>query len=204
MIAGIDEAGRGPVLGPMVVAGVAVASDEALVRINVRDSKCLSPSRREQLAKKIGAIAKSEIIVVPAETIDSRCESLNDVEARLFAQLIERLKPTVVYADAVGPEESFSRKILSHLSYTPSVIAEHNADSRYPVVSAASILAKVRRDEGIRQIEGEIGEPIGSGYPADPITKKFLAGYVAKHNALPPHTRKSWATAKRLLQQKIL
>ncbi|HKZ98956.1 MAG TPA: ribonuclease HII [Thermoplasmata archaeon] len=204
MICGIDEAGRGPVLGPLVVAGVAVESDVALRALNVRDSKKLSPERREALAPEVEKASKSHVIVIPAKDIDvMRAEmSLNDFEARLFASVIEVLRPDTAYVDAVDVDEiEFKRAILRELSFDVEVVSQHNADELFPVVSAASILAKVRRDAEVRAIESAFGEAIGSGYPSDPVTIAFLEKWIKEKGSLPPHTRASWDTARRLLSE---
>jgi len=199
VILGVDEAGRGPVLGPLVVAGVAVESDVALRHMNVRDSKKLSPEKREALAP-----ATWDLLVVPADEIDMmRAEmSLNDFEAKLFAQLIERLHPDTAYVDAADVDEiEFKRCVQRELRFAVEVVSQHNADELFPVVSAASILAKVRRDREMRVIEEEIGDTIGSGYSSDPDTIAFLEKWIKKKGTLPPHTRTSWDTARRLLAE---
>ena len=218
MICGIDEAGRGPVLGPMVVAGVKVEDDILLRKIGVKDSKKLTPKRREKLAEEIKKIADYEIQIIPAEEIDVLREemTLNVLEAKLFATIIEKLtlcsntrssttdsiaKDFVVYVDAADVnEENFKKYILNELGVEMNIVSEHNADERYPVVSAASILAKTTRDEEIKKIEEEIGKQIGSGYPSDPVTINFLKEWMKEHGELPPYTRRSWKTAKRIVQ----
>jgi ribonuclease HII len=204
LICGVDEAGRGPVIGPLVVAGVAVESDVRLRALNVRDSKKLSPDRREALAPEIEKVGTSHVIVIPASDIDvMRAEmSLNDFEARLFASVIDALRPATAYVDAVDVDEiEFKRAILREVSFDVEVVSQHNADELFPVVSAASILAKVRRDAEVRRIEEELGEPIGSGYPSDPSTIAFLEKWIREKGSLPPYTRASWDTARRLLAE---
>ena len=218
MICGIDEAGRGPVLGPMVIAGVKVEDDLLLREIGVKDSKKLTPKRREKLAEEIKKIAEYEIQIVPAEEIDVLREemTLNVLEAKLFATIIEKLtlcsntrsstpnsiaKDFIVYVDAADVnEENFKRCILNELGREMNIVSEHNADERYPVVSAASILAKTTRDEEIKKIEKEIGKQIGSGYPSDSVTINFLKEWVERYGELPPYTRRSWKTARRIVQ----
>ncbi len=204
MICGIDEAGRGPVLGPLVVAGVAVESDVPLRQLNVRDSKKLSPDRRELLAPQILQVSKSEVLVIPAAEIDvMRAEmTLNEFEARLFARIIEVLRPDTAYLDAVDVDEiEFKRSVQKHLTIDVEIVSQHEADDLFPVVSAASILAKVRRDAEMRKIEAEFGQPTGSGYPSDPDTIAFLEKWIREKASLPPHTRTSWDTARRLLAE---
>jgi len=202
LICGVDEAGRGPVLGPLVVAGVAVDSDVPLRQLNVRDSKKLSPDRRGALAPFIENVAKHEVLVIPAAEIDvMRAEmSLNDFEAKLFAKVIERLRPATAYVDAADVDEiEFKRAIQRELPFEVEIVSQHNADDLFPVVSAASILAKVRRDSEMRALAAAFREDIGSGYPSDPATITFLEKWIREKGSLPPHTRASWDTSKRLL-----
>lgn len=202
MICGIDEAGRGPVLGPLVICAVAVESDEKLRALGVKDSKQLTPKKREELAHEIRKIAKVELIVLDAEYIDSLREmgNLNGIEAWKFAELINLLDPDEAYVDAAdASEKNFEKMVRAELRCDAKIVSEHKADQNYPVVSAASIVAKVTRDECIRNIEIELGEPIGSGYTSDPVTVSFVQNYIKKHGRCPPHTRESWETAKNLM-----
>jgi ribonuclease HII len=210
MICGADEAGRGPCFGPLVVAGILVDNDSELVRIGVADSKQLTPRRREQLAPMIQKIAsKYEIIIMPADDIDDlrKTMTLNELEVFVYSKIIEKLHPDVCYVDAVDvKEERFGRDILSHLSYKPRIISEHKADAKYPIVGAASILAKVTRDQQVKQIakelEPKLNLPLGSGYPSDPVTKKFLKAWVTQFGELPPYVRRSWETCQQLIKEK--
>jgi len=204
LIVGVDEAGRGPVIGPLVVAGVAVESDVELRHMNVRDSKKLSPERREALAPEIEKVSTYEVVVIPAERIDiMRSEmSLNDFEAKLFAEVIDKLRPETAYVDAADVDEiEFKRCVRKELAFDVEIVSQHNADELFPVVSAASILAKVCRDREMRTIEDEIGLHIGSGYASDADTIAFLETWIRTHGSLPPHTRASWDTARRLLAE---
>ncbi len=204
MICGIDEAGRGPVLGPLVVAGIMVESDVPLRQLNVRDSKKLTPERRELLAPEIRKVARCEVTVVPAKDIDvMRAEmSLNDFEARLFASIVEKLHPDTAYLDAVDVDEiEFKRSVQKEVPFEVEIVSQHEADDLFPVVSAASIIAKVRRDAEMRAIEAEIGEPMGSGYPSDPVTIAFLENWIREKGSPPPHTRLTWDTTRRLLAE---
>lgn len=204
MICGVDEAGRGPVLGPLVVAGVMVDSDVPLRQLNVRDSKKLSPERRELLAPEIQKVARCEVTVVPAKDIDvMRAEmSLNDFESKLFAAIVQKLHPETAYVDAVDVDEiEFKRSIQKELPFEVEIVSQHEADDLFPVVSAASIIAKVRRDSEMRAIEQEIGQPTGSGYPSDPVTIAFLEKWIREKGSPPPHTRLTWDTTRRLLAE---
>jgi ribonuclease HII len=209
MICGVDESGRGPVIGPLVVAGVLVENDTELIRIGACDSKQLTPKKREQLApiiKKI--VVKYELIVLPAADIDDlrKTMTLNELEVFVFSKIIEKLRPDVCYVDAADvKEERFGKDILSNLSYRPQMISKHKADVTYPVVGAASILAKVSRDEHVRKIAQELEPalkiPLGSGYPADPLTKQFLKTWMKRFGSLPPHVRQSWETCQQLVRE---
>jgi len=209
MICGADEAGRGPCFGPLVVAGILVESDAELVRIGVNDSKQLTPKKREQLAPQITRLStKYELIILPAADIDDlrKTMTINQLEVFVFSKIIEKLKPDICYVDAADVnEERFGRDILSHLSFKPQIISRHKADEIYPIVGAASILAKVTRDEHVRRIaqelEPKLNLPLGSGYPADPVTKKFLETWVSRFGSLPPHVRRSWETCQKLISE---
>ena len=203
LICGIDEAGRGPVLGPLVVAGVCLESDAPLRQLNVRDSKKLTAERREQLAPEIEKLSSHEVIIVPAEDIDAlRSQmTLNDLEARLFASIIRKLRPAdIVYVDSADTDElEFKKAIKRDLDFEVEIVSKHQADDLFPVVSAASILAKVRRDAEMRLLQKEFGVEVGSGYPADPITVAFMEQWIREKGVLPPHTRTTWDTARRLM-----
>jgi ribonuclease HII len=200
MICGADEAGRGPVLGPLVVAAVMVEDDLSLRQLRVKDSKLLTSVRREELYDGIMAVARVEVSVASPEEIDARGEgSLNELEVQHFAAVIDRLAPHKVFVDAADVvAERFGQNILSLLRCQPDMVSCHRADSLYPVVSAASIVAKVVRDRAVRSIGEELGENIGSGYPTDPATMAFLERWTRTNGDLPPYTRRSWATAKKI------
>ncbi|MFW6040366.1 MAG: ribonuclease HII [Thermoplasmatota archaeon] len=206
MICGVDEAGRGPVIGPMVVAGVLVEKDDFLKKIDVRDSKMLSPGKRKTLSKKIKENTTYTIRVILAEEIDNLRDemSLNEIEAGIFASIIDELcdEVTTVYVDAASTdEEDFARMINERLDKDLDIISRHAADESFPVVSAASILAKVKRDEEIERISEDLDQEIGSGYPSDIRTRDFLKRWVKEHGSLPPYTRRSWYTAKNVLEK---
>lgn len=202
MICGVDEAGRGPVLGPMVVAAVAIEDDAPLRRMEVRDSKKLTPARREELATKIKESCIVEFQVISHSDIDARGPktSLNELEAAVFATLIDRIKADQVFVDACDVNERhFSQMVSGRLNYRPRMVCEHKADDNYPVVAAASIIAKTNRDRIVSEIQVEIGQEIGSGYSSDPMTIAFLQKWIKEKGDLPPYTRRSWATAKEAL-----
>lgn len=212
MICGIDESGRGPVFGPLVIAGVTFQDDIKLIELKVRDSKKCTPKRRESLAKQIKENALAyETLVIPASDIDDmrKVMTLNEIEVNAFIKVIKKLKPEVCYVDSADVNEKrFATDILSGLTFKPFIISKHKADDIYPVVSAASILAKTKRDEEIRKIalelEKKLNLPLGSGYPADPITQKFFRSWFEKYGKLPPYTRHSWNTSKKILKDKSI
>jgi len=211
MICGCDEAGRGPVIGPLVIAGVCFKDYLKLVELKVRDSKKITPKRRRALARIIKEIAVNyEILVISAKDIDDmrKVMTLNEIEVNGFTKVIKKLKPKLCYLDSADVnEDRFGRDILAGLSFKPDIISRHKADDIYPVVGGASILAKTIRDEKIREIELELREklnlPLGSGYPADPVTKRFLSTWLERFGKLPPYTRHSWKTAQKLIKEKI-
>ena len=182
MICGIDEAGRGSVIGPLVIAGVNFENDSKLIKYNIRDSKKISPKRREKLNAIINEISTNyELVIISASDIDNLREvmTLNEIEENVFSKIIEKLKPDTSYIDAADVNEKrFGDNILSKISVKTKIISKHKADEIYPIVGAASILAKFRRDSEIKKISKELEKklnlPLGSGYPSDPKTIKFL------------------------------
>jgi len=201
VICGVDEAGRGPVMGPMVVAAVMVESDRALRKLKVKDSKLLTRGKREELDSKIREIATVEVNVITAAEIDEFMskDTLNVLEVKLFADLIERLHPDQAFVDAADVvEERFGRNILERITCRPEMTCCHRADVKYPVVSAASIVAKVQRDRAMSEIQEALGRPVGSGYSHDEVTIGFIRDWLKERGELPPHVRGSWKTAKDL------
>ena len=212
-ILGLDEAGRGPVIGPMVIAGVLVRRKNIvyLNSLGVRDSKLLSPNAREKLADSIRQIAdKIMIIEISPEEIDQRFalrKTLNTLEAEYMAKLIAYLKPDRVYVDAADVKaERFTKTIKSFLPDLMKKIritSEHKADKTYPIVSAASIIAKVRRDKIVAELKKIYGD-FGTGYPSDKRTIRFLENYVKKYRKLPGCVRKTWLTARKIYEMYVL
>ncbi|MCW3980614.1 MAG: ribonuclease HII [Candidatus Bathyarchaeota archaeon] len=204
-IMGVDEAGRGCVLGPLVIAGVLMnpGSMSRLLELGVKDSKLLSPRRRESLVKEIQKVAISihTIELSPAE-IDvavnnrKRLYKLNRLEARAMAEAIQALKPDIAIVDASDVlADRFKHHIMECLQFPIHVISEHRADRNYPVVSAASIIAKVERDHIIERLRTQHGD-FGSGYMADPKTVDFLSTLAREGDEYPDFVRRSWKPAK--------
>ncbi len=202
---GIDEAGKGPVIGSLFVAGV--LNFEGLEEIGVKDSKRLSPKKREYLAKLIEEATEVHLVVMTASEIDEgrKTHTLNEIMVDLFSAVIMHFQPDKAFVDAadVNPDR-FAANLKSCFNKEEAereieIISESKADERYPVVSAASIVAKVHRDRSIRQLEAEIGVEIGSGYPADPKTIQFLKRLLKEKEDIPPYVRRSWKTVERNL-----
>jgi len=207
LVGGIDEAGRGALVGPLLIAGVAVEDEKIalLEELGARDSKKLSRKRRERVYAEMLPLLKREVVVeIPPSLVDRYVfgvepGKLNRLEALKSAELLDALGADVVYVDSVDPNpERYRELILRHVRRKVRVLSEHRADEKYAVVSAASIVAKVRRDARIRELSKEFGE-IGSGYPADARTLRFVKSWLLRFHVLPPPVRKSWSTAKGLL-----
>jgi ribonuclease HII len=205
VICGVDEAGKGSVLGPMVVAAVGVLSEDVFSGLPVRDSKLIRPRERERLSDLICSRCRVATVIIPAEKIDAhRLEaSMNRCVARAHANVIRQIRPKIAYVDAcdVDPERH-AQVVVGYLGDSACrIISEHRADRTYPVVSAASIVAKVIRDSEIRSLARTYGE-IGSGYPSDPVTIAFLSSYIGRHHNPPACARKSWKTVGAMLEKK--
>jgi ribonuclease HII len=201
---GADEAGKGPVIGSMFVVGVVVDEERLfdLAALGVKDSKLLAPARREQLAARIEKIARDRYVLeVRPEVIDElrQLMTMNEIMVKSFSKVLEKLSADRAILDAADVDpERFARRVKEGSRTGMEVVAEHRADKNHTVVAAASILAKVNRDRSVREIEAAVGKVIGSGYPSDPATIRFLEGWTKEHGDLPPFARKSWKTAERI------
>lgn len=204
---GADEAGRGCMLGPLVVAGVSASREgiEMLKGLGVRDSKMLSAKQREAIYPEIFKVAERvRWASIPPGEIDDvvlrgkKLRKLNYLEAVYFAKVIDSLgaKRVTVDASDVFPWR-FGRDISTNLEKRCRVVAYHKADRDYPVVSAASIVAKVERDRAVEELRKEHGD-FGSGYPSDPATRSFFSQLLKRGEGLPSYVRKSWKTWERL------
>lgn len=213
LVAGIDDAGRGSVIGPLVIAGVMSKKEDLakLVVLGVKDSKVLSPRRRESLAVEIKRLAlRYSVIKLTPKDIDKvvqtgkKLHRLNRLEAQTMAKIIEMLKPDIAYVDASDVlEERFKQHILECLSFSVEIVSEHKADRNYPIVSAASIIAKVERDKEIAELKEKHGD-LGCGYPADQKTISFLRQYIKEFGEYPDFVRKSWKPAKKIKRENDL
>jgi len=213
---GTDEAGKGPVLGSMFAA--AVVADPEQLPTDVADSKTLTAPRREGLAASIREQAVATAVVeVPVTRIDDPDTDMNGLTVAAHADALTdvtagpvdeggegdgRNNGLTVYLDAADTNAvRFERRVENRLDSPPELRAEHRADESYPVVSAASILAKVSRDAHVADLAAEYGD-VGSGYPGDPTTREFLRRFVGEHGRLPNCARVSWQTSQDVLAER--
>lgn len=202
-VLGIDEAGRGSVLGPLVVGGFCCSADQltALRATGVRDSKRLTARRREEVYSLLPSVGEGRSIALAPRTIDRYVAhgGLNELELEAFAMLVQRFRPDIAYVDACDPdEERFGRRLSALAGDRVRVVSRHHADRDFPVVGAASVVAKVRRDAAIENLRRSVGTPVGSGYPADPETRRCVEQYVAGGGHVPGWMRRSWETVQRV------
>jgi len=219
-VLGVDEAGRGPVLGPMVygISFCPVEKNRDLKELGVDDSKALTEEQRGKLLDKI--VDNSDYIGWAIHVLSPRYISTSmykrgkynlnsmshDCAIGLIKAAIEKgVKVSEVYVDTVGPPEKYEAK-LSGVFPDLKITVAKKADSLYACVSAASICAKVARDRALANwkfAEGERAEgPTGSGYPGDPLTKKFLQTNSHHVFGFPEIVRFSWKTAEKIMTEK--
>jgi ribonuclease HII len=204
---GVDEAGKGPALGSMFAAAVAVPG-ESVLPDDVGDSKGIAPARREAMAAELRADDRVGVGVaeVPPARIDDPATDMNSLTVAAHVEAIADLAGHEV-GPAVGDgthgvvdagdvdADRFGRRVADGLEFDPAIEAAHGADEDSPVVGAASVIAKAERDAHVEGIAAEYGE-VGSGYPSDERTREFLRRYVAEHGELPPFARASWSTCE--------
>lgn len=199
MVLGIDEAGRGSVLGPLVIGGVMMKRKKLrfLDRIGVKDSKRLSAKKRMTISRKIKKISEFTTTIITAHDIDSmRNEgtNLNKIETNAMTEIIQQFNPDMCCIDCIDVNEQRFHNKIQHINHKMKVITEHKADDTYNIVSAASIIAKVERDKQMAIIRNEYGD-VGSGYPSDKYTIKYLKSLNGNY---PPVVRQTWNTVKNL------
>jgi len=209
-VAGVDDSGRGSIIGPLVIAGVLLDEKDLqrLSDLGVKDSKVLSPQKREILCGEIKKLAlKYHVMKLSPAEIDKVVKSgrklhkLNRLEAQTMAKVIETLQPDVAYVDASDVlAERYKHHIMEHLFFNVKVISEHKADAKYPIVSAASIIAKVERDKAISKLTAKYGN-MGCGYASDPETLEFLENWIRKFGSYPDFVRLSWKTVERIKRE---
>jgi len=206
LILGIDDSGRGPVIGPMVLAGCLIDPkiETELRKLGVRDSKQLTPKRREFLEQiiKERATAFSVEVIFP-EDIDNKGKSginLNTVEAEMASKIINKINKGYGKIKVVIDCPSVNRTAWRDTVRTDidnltnlEILCEHKADRNHISVSAASIIAKQERERQMSLLKKKYGDSIGSGYASDPNTTKFLSekGQKYKDSGI---FRKSWKT----------
>jgi ribonuclease HII len=198
---GIDEAGRGPVLGPMVMA-IVCSSNEAMASLGAKDSKTLTPRSREKIFELISR--DSEFFsyeIIGSETLNQMMNSmtLNKIEEEFALRLIDTHTCNQIFVDAFDVNEERLSHILSEKS-KKNVTCKHRGDSIFPVVSAASIVAKVIRDREIEKLRKTYGN-FGSGYPSDPSTIIFLKNAILKGVDISKIVRTHWVTYKNIIKQ---
>lgn len=212
-ILGVDEAGKGPVIGPMIVVGVIFKYSEfedirklpkKLKNKDIIDSKKLKESERKDLSREIKAKSESyQIINLEPPHIDRLREknTMNEIVVDCFSTVIEKMEFDKAILDAADVNEKRFATNIEEKTETDGVfISKHKADEEFPAVSAASIIAKDRRDEEIDELEKRVEEKIGNGYP-NSKTKDFLRRWMSEYNELPLFCRKSWKTAKKIKKE---
>lgn len=207
-VAGVDEAGRGCAIGPLVVAGAVFSEEDVqgLVEMGVKDSKRLTARKREELSVKIKELAlEFRFVELSPETIDTvvtrsvPLRRLNYLETMVMARIIRELRPDSAYVDTCDVDHvRCGEQIQSVLPFQVDITCVPRADSIYPVTAAASILAKVRRDTLVAELRDRYGD-FGSGYCSDRRTVDFIDGWFADNQESPPFMRASWAPVRRHL-----
>ena len=208
-VCGIDEAGRGPIIGSLFLAGAVIeeGQEDVLKQMGVKDSKLLTPKKRDQLFEQVKSVIKSyKIIRVGPDEIDDAVNgvggiNLNWLEANKAVEVLNELNAHKCIIDCPSPNiPAYTTFIEKKLTVKTKVLCAHHADTDYVVVGAASILAKVSRDAEIAALRKKIGVDFGSGYITDPKTKAFVESYWDKY---PEIFRHSWKTFKNAAQQSL-
>lgn len=203
-ILGIDEAGRGCVLGPLVVGAFCTERPEAELReAGADDSKKLSAKKRVAVRAALEPLGEYAIVAITPAQIDGG--NLNTLEEEAIVALIQQFRPDEVRIDALGHPSTIPKviaRLQSQLDFTPKVIMEPKADSTYPVCGAASIFAKTTRDDAIQTARDSHGV-LGSGYPSDPKTRTWLLEWAKTRQPWPDFVRTRWETVRTLSQQAL-
>ena len=202
-ICGVDDAGRGSLLGPLVIAGISLNKKDLkkLSSLGVKDSKKLPPKLRENLYKQIiKTVDDYYVIKIPPKSIDASVKKhcLNGLEAKYMAKVVSKLNSDVSYVDSCDVNPTRFGQEISSLSNNHKIKSYHHADSRFVVVSASSILAKVTRDKAIMKLRKE--HDLGSGYPSDSVSVKFVTMYYKKNHVMPNFVRKSWKPIQKIIE----
>lgn len=199
LIAGIDEAGRGSLLGPLVIGCVIINDRDKsrLEELGVKDSKMLTRAKRSLLYREVRKIANKIMIRrITPKMIDTRI-NLNKLEVDAIVDILKRVKVDEIYIDSFDRKpRRLEGRLKNRLNYNAKIYAEHKADVNNIVVGAASIIAKVNRDNAIDRLK-VYGE-VGSGYPSDEHTIRFVKEWVKKYKKYPAFVRKRWKTMERI------
>ncbi|MFB5630582.1 MAG: ribonuclease HII [Nitrosopumilaceae archaeon] len=203
LICGVDDAGRGSLLGPLVIAGVSLQRSKIrkLSSMGIRDSKKLTPAARERLYKKIIEFADNYYVArIYPKMIDRsvRKHQLNSLEAKYMAKVISKLQPNISYVDSCDVNPKRYGKEIDKMAKKGKIRSYHHADSRFVIVSAASIIAKVNRDKAIAKLQKE--HDLGSGYPSDKKTMNFVSDYISLNKKIPSFVRKSWKPVQKMIK----
>lgn len=203
---GIDEAGRGSLVGPLVVGAFLCPQGrlEILRELGARDSKLLPRAQRERVYRRLQGVGQCVSIALEPARIDRYVArgGLNRLEAEAFARLVRSTGPREVFVDACDTDPDRFGRLVHRLSRgTAPIRSTHRADVVVPVVGAASIVAKVRRDRAIDRLARSLGPGIGSGYPSDRRTVDFVRNYLEHGAPSPRWLRASWATTGRLKRE---
>lgn len=204
-VLGLDEAGRGSVLGPLVVGGFLWDSDDQapLRAVGADDSKALTPARRVAIRVALAGLGTGFARAIAATRIDEA--NLNRLEEETFLTLVQEVKPDRVYLDAPVHPRGIPRlrERLIVESGVADWVVECKADVTWPVVGAASIFAKVERDDLVAGLSAGCGADLGSGYPHDPKTRAWLGAILKSGAPLPDFVRTRWGTVDNLRQQSL-
>lgn len=206
-VLGLDEAGRGALLGPLIVAGAILPAEDLprLVKLGVKESKALSRAQRPRLLRELWDWGvRGRVMVIPPERIDQG--NLTQLELEAMVALVQRLRPDQVIADPPVAPRAIPR-FRRRLAQTTGLAEGHillfpKADAQDPLVAAASLLAKVVRDGYVHALRSRYGD-FGWGYPGEPKVRVFLVRYVRAHGELPPICRRRWRTVQEVLGAKL-
>lgn len=213
-VVGVDEAGKGPVLGPMIIAAVLTEYSSKEIKkkpfnlreVEIKDSKRLSEVKRKKIAGKIKEKSKNYFLIdLRAPHIDRlrQGKSMNEIVVESFSRLLSEINFDLAIVDAADVDSKrFGENLKQNLQKDIKIISEHKADEKYPIVSAASILAKNKRDKEIKKIEKNIEQEIGKGYPIDKKTTKFLEDWLNKKEKSPIFCRRTWKTFRDIKKKK--
>ena len=190
-------------LGPLVVGAFCCWEErlDSVVASGVRDSKRLSPARREEVYGRLADLGERRSIALPPRTIDRYVArgGLNQLELESFAALVRELRPDVAYVDACDPNATrFGHRLAALAGGQVRVVSRHKADRDIPIVGAASVVAKVRRDAALAALREEVPETLGTGYPSDPETRACVERHARDGGRVPVWMRRTWETVQRV------